>query len=231
MFNLRDIIENSVFYPASGIDGNAIKYLSHLYCSFIHVDYSMTEELVRSAMESDFIGVGYNLIGIKQIGKEELGPKGFRPSQIALNEHEKHRIGIDFIGERFFGTSFTPFALWAVYELSSADHDYPASKPKRFSLLHIGGEACATFEAIYLSNMINPAAVAIFNPGEGFGDNWTKFRDPQYRLYQSILFNVKNNGALMPDVVLAHNSSDENDQCFWPDYRYSTIQRFYVLIK
>ena len=29
-------------------------------------------------------------------------------------------------------------------------------KASRFSLLHIGGEACATFEAIYLSNKINP---------------------------------------------------------------------------
>ncbi|MBA7580284.1 hypothetical protein ES708_22175 [subsurface metagenome] len=109
--------------------------------------------------------------------------------------------------------NFSPFALWAVYEL---DTQNPSGKINRFSILHIGGEACATFDAIYIGNKINPLAVVILNPGEGYGDNWTIFRDPAYQFYKLIEYNVQNNNQNFPrylftNIYLANN-------CFWPNY-------------
>jgi hypothetical protein len=88
--------------------------------------------------------------------------------------------------------------------------------------MHIGGEACATFEAIYLSNKVNPKCIAIISPGEGYGDNWTIFRDPEFRLYQTLHFNKINNNANMPSELLTNMALSDDDNCFWPNYNYQS---------
>lgn len=212
MFNIIDILEGSVFYPGSGVDGKDIKFLTDKYCSFIHVDYSASRYEVETAMRNDFERVGYDLIGLKRVRIKELTPMGFIPRATELNEHEQARINdFDFIRDRFYGENFTPFALWAVYELNPLKTGKTKGKISRFSLLHIGEEACATFEAIYVSNKINPKCVVILNPSEGYGDNWTLFTNPEFRLYQSILHNTNENNAELPDELLTNCS-------LWPDY-------------
>jgi len=219
MFNLKDILEDSVYYPASGIDGTAIKYLSDQFCSFIHADYSTPEEDVEKAMRGDFSLLGYDLIGIKTISMEEMTPFDFRPHKFSLNDHEKQRLEMDFISDLFYCRNFKPFALWAVYKINPGKTGETKGKSERFSLLHVGGEACATFEAIYLSNKMNPAAVAIIDPGEGYGDNWTMFRDTNFRFYQNLLLNCSNPGVQMPEILLTNQDRDDDGSCFWPDYK------------
>jgi len=220
MFNLRDILEESVFYPAAGIDGSDIECLSNQYCSFIHVDYSTPRDVVEPGMRHHFAGVGYDLIGLKYISKDELTPNGFSPRNFVMNEHERARLEMDFIRDRFDCRNFTPFALWAVYELNPSKTVKTEGKASRFSLMHIGGEACATFEAIYLSNKINPKCIAIISPGEGYGDNWTIFRDPEFRLYQTLYFNTINNQANMPTELLTNMALSDDEICFWPNFNY-----------
>lgn len=220
MFNLKDILDESVFYPAAGIDASDIECLSNQYCSFIHVDYSTPRDVIEPGMRNHFEGVGYNLIGIKQVSREELTPMGFMPNNFALNDHERQRLEINFIRDRFYCRNFIPFALWAVYEFNPTKTRKTQGKAKRFSLLHIGGEACFTFEALYIQNKINPSAIAIISPGEGFGDNWTIFRNPQFRLYQNLLFNLENNETIMPNLLLTNMALSDDEVCFWPDFQY-----------
>ncbi len=60
------------------------------------------------------------------------------------------------------------------------------------------GEACATFEALYLRYKINPKCVVIAENSEGgYTGNWTWFSKPDYTLYQSILRNTQINYAQM----------------------------------
>lgn len=218
-FSLIDILTGSAFYPASGIDAADIKCLSPLTNSFVHVDYSSPRDYVESRMIRDFKSAGYELIGIKEITQNELSPKGFRPSKYPLNSHEKRRLEMEFVRDRFFSVNFTPFALWAVYELNPEMTDRRKDKISRFSLLHIGGEACAALESLYLGNKINPFAVTIILPGEGYGDNWTIFRDTRFRLYQTLLHNHTYNKAPMPPYLLTNMQSPETP-CFWPEYQY-----------
>ena len=88
----------------------------------------------------------------------------------------------------------------------------------KFSILHIGGEACATFEALYLSNGINPTVVVILNPSEGYGDNWTLFTNPDFRLYQMLKRNVENSTQATPKYLLANGNQEKSDSTFWSDY-------------
>lgn len=210
-FNLQNILEESVFYPASGIDGSSIEGMDEFSFSFIHVDYSIPKEEVKSALERDFISIGYNLIGIKYVSKEELTPEGWMPHLFELQESEEQRMHYSVNSKK----NLEPFALWAIFELKPKIQS--TKKIKRFSLLHIGGEAVATFDALYVAKKINPLAITIVCPSEGYGDNWTSFRDPNYRLYKLIRLNVEKNNQEMPKYIYTKEVNDGN--CFWPDYQ------------
>jgi hypothetical protein len=217
-FNIMDVLSDSVFYPASGIDTSDIECLSNLSNSFVHVDYSTSKVEVEKSMRNSFESLGYDLIGFKHVSNAELTPNGFQMRNFIINEHERERLNYDFIRDRFNCRNFTPYACWAVYELNPNKTGLTKGKVKRFSLLHIGGEACATFEVIYTGNKINPLAVSILSPGEGFGDNWTKFSDPEFRLYQNLLHNNITHLAPMPKFLLTDRSFSQTESNFWPDY-------------
>jgi len=217
-FDIKQIITSSAFYPASGTDGSHIGIFTKLgIYSFVNVDYSITKNQVQQAMEQDFKGVCYRLIGIKHIEEHEITPNGFSPVNIPFNEHEKDRLSqLDFVRDRMQTVGFKPFALWAVYELDPNTTDKNNGKAERFFLLHIGGEACATFDATYLANGINPEAIAIISPGEGYGDNWTLFTNPDFRLHTMLKMNCSKANQPMPKYLLASNTS--SNEAFWPNY-------------
>ena len=68
------------------------------------------------------------------------------------------------------------------------------------------------------SNKINPLGIAILNSGEGYGDNWTLFKDTNSQLYKLIEYNVQNNQKNFPKYLLTNSNKPQN--CFWPDYQY-----------
>ncbi len=218
MFNIKDILSDSVYYPASGIDAKDIELLSENFCSFIHTDYSIPKDIVKAAMSSHFEHIGYDLIGIKNISKAELIPKGKQTQYSPIKDFEKERLSNISISDKFYGNNLKFYALWSVYELNPQKTNITKRKAKRFSLLHIGGEACSIFDATYINNKINPSSVVIINPGGGYGDNWTKFENPDFRFYQNIKFNAENNKAKMPSFILTNNTISVNNDVFWPDY-------------
>lgn len=220
-FDIQQVLTQSAFYPASGTDGSHIPVFSHKgIVSFVNVDYSLPKEQVEQAMKYDFIGVGYRLIGIKHIGEDEITPNGFHPVNIPFNKHEKERLDkLPEVLKSMNAVGFTPFALWAVYELDPDAKVKSSGKAERFSLLHIGGEACATFDATYLANGLNPGAIAIIRPSQGYGDNWTLFTNPDFRLHTMLKMNCKNKHQEMPVYLLSDNSF-KKEAC-WPDYTYA----------
>ena len=119
-FNIKLFLENSAFYPASGVDVSHLKSLSQQGIeNFIHVDYSMSKEEVQLALSTNCMALGYQLIKISEVTKSQITPNGFRPiASIPFNEHERDRLSSEaFIRDRFNGVNFTPFALLAEYEL------------------------------------------------------------------------------------------------------------------
>lgn len=219
-FNITDVLQNSVYYPASGIDGKPIEVFANEYNSFVNVDYSLCYDEVKNALESNFIPVGYKLIGIKDISKGDLSPNGFTPEYFSLNEHEKNRLNEHkFIEDLYENSASSGFGIWAVYELDNNLTGKTDGKVKRFSILHVRGEGCATFEALYFENKINPKVIAIIKPAEGYGDNWTKFTDSKFRFYQLIRKNEHVNGAEMPNSILTDFSCE--DGYFWSEYALS----------
>jgi hypothetical protein len=63
---LESILENSLFYPASGRDGDPIKYLSGYIHSFIYADNGVTEkQLINSLENQNRNFLGYHVEFIK----------------------------------------------------------------------------------------------------------------------------------------------------------------------
>ena len=205
-FEIRQILSNSMFYPASGIDALDIEHSPLIINSFIHVDYSVPKSEVAKAMRDHFKGVGYKLVGLKSINLEELNVNGISQPLLELNDEEKSRLKIDFINNRFNFKNFTPFALWAVYELDQAATNRRSKKRDKFSLLHIGGEACDIFNQLYVVNKLNPIAITLKRTGYGYGDNWTDFYDPKSSLKRLIARNLEKNNVKMPKIFLTEEN-------------------------
>lgn len=219
-FDVLEILNNSIFYPASGIDGTAIKLMHKFSKSFVHVDYSMSKDQLYNALENDLILPGYQLIGSKEIDMHELNPSGDQP-ELTFTPHEKNRLKMDFIHQRFKGEMVQPFALWSVFEWDESQENTVVNPPKykQISLLHIAGEAAITFEILYRQNKINPKGVVLIDTAEGIGDNWTEFTNPNARLFQSIQQNALENKIPMPPLVLERALSIFSDSV-WPSYEW-----------
>lgn len=97
------------------------------------------------------------------------------------------------------------FVYWAVYRLRD-ECPNKEGKAKMFSLLHIGGEACAAYHALYTIRNITPRMISFIRPGVGYGDNWTNFFDTNHVLYKLV------KSVEMPEYIM---QTHEN---VWPEY-------------
>ena len=195
---LDSILQDSLYYPASGFDGDPIRYLAGNLFSFVYVDYGQGREDLDNTPGFR----GYRVIA----EKTELVPRGytysFTPSPT------------DGDPSKYRGWMQEPFCSWIILERRP---ERPARHgPDRFSLLYLCADGVAAFQALYTSNSKFPACVAIIQPGTGFGGNWTDFRDPTRIFARSVL----QNPAGKPRILLygGIGPGDGYDQPCWPDY-------------
>jgi hypothetical protein len=217
-FPVRELLYNSVYYPASAFDGGVIRDCNvnrkeWEVLSFVYCDYGETEEDLHHTV----MPRGYRLLGERQVKEEELTPNGWNPEFPPNIDMQHYQRTVSHFAKR-------PFATWMVFErLPEFDESHG---PKRFSLLFLCAEGVATYQALYWTNQMRPRAIAIIQPGTGFGGNWTDFfkkRDPFY-------WTVKKNPTGMPDYVYCGYWSQytitrptdkpEHIHFDWPEYSF-----------
>ena len=164
-FPLTDVLAGAVYYPASGFDGLLVKSLASRVHSFVHVDYGLTrEQLTEEFLEHGF--KGYRILGRRAVSEGELAPNGWQPLPLKPGHGDPPRAM----------RRGTPFCDWIVFErLAEFGDDHG---PAGFSLVHLHADGPAAFDALHRSNGLAPSAVAIVQPGHGFGGNWTDFTNP-----------------------------------------------------
>jgi hypothetical protein len=181
---LREILVDSVYYPACGMDGDPVKYLHKQFQSFVYVDYGVGRDAVVSEL-TQF--KGYELEVSRELQRSDLIPNGWNPPQWT---------GMLRMPDRVARTIREPFAIWALYRRHpdyGDDHG-----PTGFSLLYIGGDGVATFHALHYSMGVTPRVICLIQPGTGFGGNWTDFQDRNGILARVVL----ENPAGRPDFLL-----------------------------
>jgi hypothetical protein len=172
---IGEILDGSVFYPASGMDGRPVKYLGGFSHSFGYADCNVTCDALKRDIDTF---KGYRIRCLRAVKKEELCFKPFRPVLPQSNDGNPRRLHVC--------PGFVPYALWAIYERHP--HFDEVHGPQRFSLLFVGGEGAAAFQALYYSNQCTPSCITL-SRCDAFTDNWTAFFNPTRILARSVMQN------------------------------------------
>jgi len=217
---VHELLPNSLYYPSSGFDGSVIKDCNTLakdlgIFSFVYCDFARGEDELLREQQTMY---GYQVFASRHVEKDELTPGGCVPLDLPPN----------FDPDQYtrFKHLWKSFAHWTVYERKaelSENHG-----PKRFSLLHIGGEGVATYQALYYSNKTTAKILAIIQDGHGYGLNWTSFVDVEGPLY----WVINNNPYGMPEYIY-YGGVGKDDKAYkilgWPGFiRERVIGMFYA---
>jgi hypothetical protein len=206
VFNINEILKDSLYYPCSEFDGDPVKYLMGNVFSFVYVDYGVSKEDFYNQINNNGF-VGYNIIHKKSISQNELIPNGW-----------KIKIKPNLIEENpnIYYSTWTkkPFCEWIIFERNSdRDESY---NPKRFSLLYLCADGAAAYQAIYLSNKIRPKIITIIQPGEDFGGNYTVFRDKNLIFCRSVFHDLSQLPTYLVNGGWGH--SDYYEVIVWHEY-------------
>ncbi|WP_076791956.1 hypothetical protein [Chlorobium sp. KB01] len=214
MFPLNEVLQNSFYYPSCGFDGGIIKDCNTIgrdlnIFSFVYCDYATGEQEFKQE-QNTFLG--YHVLGSRSVSHSELTPNGWRPQfppQFNLQDYQRYR------------DTWKPFINWTVYERDDNRDDNHGQK--RFSLLYLGGEGVATYQALYWTNKIFPRALAIIQPGTGYGLNWTDFRDRN----GALAWVINNNPVGQPELIYYGGYGNGYSDFNWHGYVQSRIIRPY----
>lgn len=203
---LRELLRDSMFYPACGLDGRPVQYFGGAVHSFVYVDEARSKEDVTNNLNTF---KGYRLLFAKPVEKEALDIESFEQYSARQNGHND--------SSRRSRPIFS-YALWAAFERAvgfDADHG-----PVRFSLLYIGGEAVSAYWSLYERYGIAPFAITLIKC-DGFTGNWTSFRDDRAELARLV---IRTNWIVPPRYLFCESAGRESDSPWrWFSDKVTTI--------
>lgn len=198
------LLENSLYYPASGFDGDPVAYLAGEFSSFVYVDCGYSQEqLQRELAANGFIG--YQVMASREV----------TPSELSLNGWQSVRPGMQAVDKLSCVYNVqSPFCKWIIFERLPGYNDDHG--PQRYSLLYLCADGVAAYDALYVSNHLTAKAIAVIQPGTGWGGNWTDFTDPAKILARTVL----GNPAGKPEVLLYGGSGGRQfySKTCWPEF-------------
>lgn len=190
-FPLKSILENSLYYPASGLNGTPVKYLAGNVYSFIYADYGVTKyEFLQNlnGKNKDAGFKNYHSILQKEIFRDDIVPAGWIPNIIPTGKKEIEKL----LREE---QRTQPFGHWSVWQRDeSADNDVG---PEIFSFFFLAGEMSAVYQGLYIRNNIAPKILSIIQPGT-MGGEWECVTSDN-SFFKKV---VKANPAGMPEYLL-----------------------------
>ena len=171
---LDDILQRSMFYPASGYDGRPVQYFCGATHSFVYVDSSCSYDFVVKHIDTF---KGYQTVFSKVIDAETLNIESFKSHGNILSNSNRFD---------YFNSPFFKYAIWVIFErLDDFDSNHG---PQRFSLLYIGGEAVSVYWSLYWRRKISPFAITLIRC-DGFTGNWTTFFSDKAELASLVMMN------------------------------------------
>lgn len=214
-FPLKELLTDSLYYPACGLDGTPVKYLGGNVHSFVYADYHIRRreflaDLTGSGPGQGFSG--YAPVLLREIRREQLMPAGWVPPLQPTDPRERRRL---FENER----NVEPFGHWSIWRRQP---DKPENHgPELFSLLYLGGEMSATYQGLYIYRGIVPKVLAIIQPGSMGGEWESVARDGSF--FRKV---VKAHPRGLPPYLLTGSFiPGQHDRSCWSDYPGPPLQR------
>lgn len=220
-FPLREILNDSLYYPACQLDWRPVDWMLGNVFSFVYADYDVSRSKIQDEL-LDSQKENYELIFQRDVKKNELVPANWKLKLKApmedierLNNREASWFWGASDSECFPTTDETdqmhtwnhnaPFANWSIWK----DHSHSSStEPRIFSFLFLRSEAISTYEALYSRTKIQPRIFTIIRPGDGLGWGWSPIRSDD-SLFKKV---IKSN---FPKYLLCEDS----DNACWTEYK------------
>jgi len=204
-----ELLDGSLYYAACGIDGYPVRYVGGFCHSFVYADYGYPYSKISALVSRNGAFWGYQLRSARLLDVGEIDiASAWKALQIDLR--------LDGNPNRYRNRQVEPYAYWCIFERWPDKMDHHG--PRLFSLLYLGMDGVAAFHALYYVRSVAPSVVAIIQPGEGFGYNWTYFFDDRQIYCRTVL----GNPAGKPRYLLLggnHGDLAFQTDAVWPEYR------------
>lgn len=176
-FPRESFLTSCLFYPACHTDGGPVSYLGGLFHAFMYVDYEFKLDALKALLaENPFRG--YHVAAQRMLRPEELGTDELQYAPMLPKSVGRWRL-MQMSDQRFF-------AYWIVLE---RDQDHAADHgPQRMTLVFICHDGVRTYYELFRQQGLAPKALAIIQPGHGFGGNWCDFNKVGAPLYMAVMF-------------------------------------------
>ncbi len=131
-FPLKEVLCDSLYYPACGTDGDPVQELPRLeqvgvVHVFIYADYAVGEVEVLRQLHDPKLGFkGYRVAFTSPLPEEAVAPQGWPPLNVGRRDGDPNCYRNCFK---------PPFILWAVLERDGSKVHREPWGPERFSLL------------------------------------------------------------------------------------------------
>jgi len=221
---LEQVLQESCFYPCSGFDGRPVQFLAGWMHSFIYADYGIAEVELESEIRSNGFR-GYEVVARRSLAQDDLTPRGWNPVFRPHWDQERYKRQVSWWAK-------PPFGNWYIFQRSKGfSEEYG---PKRFSLIYLCAEACATYQALYLSKGIAPQVLCLIQPGDSFGGGWASMRDEKGPLAETVFgmfdefASIDQNTQPVPEYMVCGGMETDYAQSFWPSYYPELIEHFQI---
>jgi hypothetical protein len=199
-----------VYYAACGIDGRPVQYLGGCCHSFVYADYGYSLQQISTLLSQEGAFSGYQLRSSRLLSIDEIDLRAAWES-IHLDP------SLDGEPGRYAERRVEQYAYWCIFERLTELPDEHG--PEAFSLLYLGMDGVAAFQALYVAHLAVPSVVCIIQPGEGFGGNWTHFFDDRQILCRTILSNPAGKPAHLLFGGIGANREFQSSVA-WPGYKH-----------
>ncbi len=205
-FELPELLKDSLYYPACGLNGTPIKHLSGFVHSFVYADYWISEEDYLRDLYQGTALLGYRCMHERSLETHDIVPTGWRPPILPPRD-KWERLQRQESRAKPFGR----WSLWQRLPDFSTDHG-----PECLSLLFFGGEMSALYQGLYNRLEIAPKVIALIQPG-AIGGEWERPVSPDSFFKQV----VNANSAGLPQYLLrgrydhGHSTTSE-----WPEFQH-----------
>lgn len=199
-FSRSQVLQGSLYYPASELDGNILKAYGGFAHSFVYVDPNIHRSV--------FLEQSHRIAGYDVVLQRDLSALDLCPVRLPQEPVDRNLDGDPGQLRRWpRNEPIQPFAIWTVLERRLSTH--PGHGPVRLSIVFIAGEGVASYHAIYNSNRLKPVAIAM-KRHNGFAGNWTEFCR-RGAIFERV---VMANPAGQPDYLFA-DCAYGYDACGW----------------
>jgi hypothetical protein len=206
---LKDILKDSLYYPASGLNGTPVKFLAGNIFSFVYADYDVTREqflhnLNGSEPECGF--KGYRVVFQRDLVRNDIVPPNWRPAMLLQSEQQRRSL---LERER----ECEPFGHWSVWQ-RNANAEGTCDAPA-FSFIFFAGEMSAIYQGLYCRLCIAPKILALIQPG-AMGGEWESVTSDD-SFFKKV---VASNKAGWPEYLL-HGGFGRGfyDAACWDEYQ------------